>query len=342
MGTLATLALIALGVAEQAQLDLVMMAGALLSGAFFGDNLSMISDSTIAATRTPGCAMQDKFKENLKLAVPACVLTCIAFASVEQGHLELPTQSVNGYLMLPYLGILVMAMLGMNVFAVLALGIISSGLIGFWQQDYALTHFAQDMVLGFEKMQEIFLLSILVGGLAELVKQQGGLNLIMQGIERMMQACASSKQQISRRGAELGIANLIGLTNLCVANNVVSVVMVGDVVKKMAAHHGISPKRAASLLDIFASVIQALLPYGAQALLVASTFAISPLEAVSHAWYTMILGTLAIGSMARLSANDNHHGRKTQRFLNQHPHQTPLFYRPMRLFFLLRKTEATG
>lgn len=294
MGTIAAVAPIALGVADQAQIDYAIMAGSVMSGALFGDNLSIISDTTIAATRTQGCDMKDKFRENLIFAIPASLLTLIAFIFAGQGQAELATQDIDLIKVLPYLTILILAVAGLNVFVVLTLGILLAGVTGLLTMDYGLIQFGKDIYAGFSNMQEIFILSMLVGGLAALMQQQGGLAFVSKQIEKLITRFSKAQGEASCRAAELGMAGIVAVTNSCVANNTVSIVVTGDIAKDLAEKHGVSPKRAASVLDIFACIIQGLIPYGAQALLIASTFSITPLAAVSHAWYCMILAVVAV------------------------------------------------
>jgi len=290
MGTIAAVAPIALGVSQEANIDLALMAGTVISGALFGDNLSIISDTTIAATRSQGCEMRDKFKENVIFALPAAFITLVILIVLSKGSAELIPQSFDFFKVLPYLTILVLAISGLNVFVVLTVGIVLAGMTGFMTSDYSLTGFANDIFTGFKNMQEIFILSMLIGGLAALMQQRGGLAFISQKIERLIRLFP---QQQSKRVTEFGIATLVSFTNSCVANNTVSIIVTGNIAKTLAEEEKISPKRTASLLDIFACIIQGVLPYGAQALLVASIFAISPLQAVSQAWYCFVLAAVA-------------------------------------------------
>ncbi|MBR9729193.1 Na+/H+ antiporter NhaC family protein [Shewanella intestini] len=294
MGTIAAVAPVALGVADQAHIDYALMAGAVMSGALFGDNLSIISDTTIAATRTQGCEMKDKFRENLIFAIPAAILTFIAFALAGQGQADIAPQAYNIVNVLPYLTILILAVAGLNVFVVLTLGIVLAGLTGIFSADYHLVQFGKDIYAGFTNMQEIFILSMLVGGLAALMQQQGGLAFVSNKIEALINRSSNKNGQASGRAAELGMATIVAATNACVANNTVSIVVTGDIAKELATTNQVQPKRAASILDIFACIVQGLIPHGAQALLVASTFAISPIAAISHVWYCMILTVVAI------------------------------------------------
>lgn len=295
MGTIAAVAPIALGVADEAQLDYALMAGAVLSGALFGDNLSIISDTTIAATRTQGCEMKDKFKENLIFAVPAAIITLVIFTFAAQGEASVAEQQIDLVKVIPYLTILVLAVIGLNVFLVLSIGIVLAGLTGIFTLDYGVIQWGKDIYAGFTNMQEIFILSMLVGGLAALMQQQGGLVFVSRQIEKLITRFSKKKGDASGRAAELGMAAIVSLTNVCVANNTVSIVVTGDIAKELAKKHDVCPKRSASVLDIFSCIVQGLIPYGAQALLAASIFSITPLAAAAHAWYCLVLALVAIG-----------------------------------------------
>ncbi|WP_228730467.1 Na+/H+ antiporter NhaC family protein [Shewanella yunxiaonensis] len=294
MGTIAAVAPIALGIAEEANIDLTLMAGAVMSGALFGDNLSIISDTTIAATRTQGCYMRDKFRENLIFAIPAAIITLVLFTLASKGSAAIPSQQVDVVKVLPYISILILAVSGLNVFVVLALGIVFAGGVGMYSSDYGLVAFTNDIYKGFGNMQEIFVLSMFVGGLAALMQQQGGLAFISQRIENLIRRFSRDTGENSSRAAELGMAGMVALTNTCVANNTVSIVINGDIARELAQQNAVSAKRAASVLDIFACIIQGLIPYGAQALLIASHFKISPLQAVSDVWYCMVLAVVSV------------------------------------------------
>ena len=294
MGTIAAVAPVALGVADQAHIDYALMAGAVMSGALFGDNLSIISDTTIAATRTQGCEMKDKFRENLVFAIPASLITLVVFGLAGEGQAAIAPQQIEFIKVIPYLTILFLAVAGLNVFVVLTLGIILAGVTGITAADYNTIQFGNDIYTGFTNMQEIFILSMLVGGLAALMQQQGGLAFVNHQVENLISRFSKSKGDSSPRAAELGMAGIVAITNTCVANNTVSIVVTGEIAKDLAQKHGVSPKRAASVLDIFACIVQGLIPHGAQALLIASVFTISPITAVLNAWYCMILAVVAI------------------------------------------------
>ncbi|MDF2176862.1 Na+/H+ antiporter NhaC family protein [Aliiglaciecola sp. CAU 1673] len=307
MGTLAAMAPIGLGVAQASGIEPALVAGALMSGAIFGDNLSIISDTTIAATRTQGCQMRDKFWENLRFALPAALIALVLFAQAGAPTAELPVAAGNPWLALPYLLVLGLAISGLNVFVVLSLGMLATVLVGFWQAGYAVSGLAQDIYTGFGQMQEIFILSMLIGGLSELMRRQGGLDYLVRGVTKVAKALSRQNQA----GHSLAIAGLISLTNLCVANNTVSIIVAGEAAKQLAEHGGINPKRSASLLDIFSCIVQGLIPYGAQALLLGASFGLSPLVIIPNVFYCFVLALVAIAVVtanllwvARTPAND--------------------------------------
>ena len=289
MGTIGALAPIAVGLSTQAQLEPAIVAGVLLSGAIFGDNLSIISDTTIASTRTQGAEMRDKFRENLKIALPAAVVTLALFAFLAQSQTEVTVKDFSWTGVLPYAAILILAVAGMNVFAVLLLGIVLAALQGTVFADYQLANLGKDIYKGFSSMQEIFLLSMLVGALGEFVKQQGGLQYLSSHVT----ALALKLKLAGNKAQQLAIAALTFVSNLCIANNTVAIVVAGDVSKEIAQHHQITPKRSASLLDVFACIAQGLVPYGAQALLLGASFGISPWDVVTNSYYCLILAAFA-------------------------------------------------
>lgn len=291
MGTIAALAPVALGIADAAGIDHAIVAGAVLGGAMFGDNLSIISDTTIAATRSQGCEMKDKFKENISIALPAAVVSLILFGVLGTPSTAPIVSDFNWINVLPYISILILAVSGINVFAVLTIGTLMAGVIGLSTTvDYSLTQYGQDIYTGFGNMQEIFLLSMLIGGLSELMKQQGGLNYIT---EKLSNALRNSSQ----KSGEFGIALLVSLVNCCTANNTVSILVSGSIAKDLAKKHGISAKRSASLLDIFSCIMQGILPYGAQVLLIGSILQLSPLEVTTHSYYCYALAISAIATV---------------------------------------------
>jgi len=289
MGTIGALAPIAAGLASQANLDPALVAGVLLSGAMFGDNLSIISDTTIASTRTQGARMADKFKENIKIALPAAVLTLLLYSFLTSATAPVAAADFSWTGVLPYAAILVLAVMGLNVFLVLLLGIVLAAIQGSIFADYQLAGLGKDIATGFVSVQEIFLLAMLVSGLSEFIKQQGGLSWISAQIQRL----TGRLKLAGNKAQQLAIAALAFSSNLCIANNTVAIVLTGDVAKDLAQQHQITPRRSASLLDIFACISQGLVPYGAQALLLGASFGISPWQVVMHSYYCLILLVVA-------------------------------------------------
>lgn len=296
MGTIAAVAPVALGIAQSAGMSLPMTAGVVLSGAMFGDNLSIISDTTIAATRSQGCEMKDKFKENVRIALPAALIALVVFAYHSTATQVPQAGPIEWLKVLPYITILVLAVSGMNVFVVLTIGILLASGVGLASVDgYALTNLVQDIYAGFGNMQEIFLLSMLIGGLSELMRRQGGLAFLTNQVSRLINAFGSRhSKHANSRASELGIAGLVSLVNGCTANNTVAIIVSGSVARQLAEENNVSPRRSASLLDIFSCVVQGILPYGAQVLLLGSVFKLSPLEIVANSYYCFALAIAAI------------------------------------------------
>lgn len=286
MGTIAAIAPIALGFIESAGIDSAVVAGCLISGAIFGDNLSIISDTTIASTRSQGAHMKDKFKVNFKFAVPAAIVCLIIFATLGQSINYEMTNDAAFIGLVPYIVILVLALSGVNVFVVLTLGIILAAVIGMLTNDYQLSTWVSDINAGFASMQDIFILSLFIGGLSELIRHQGGLAALTQTIESFANKLSPNNK---KRAAGFGIAGLTFCCNFFTANNTVSIIITGETAKNLAKDGELTPAQSASLLDIFACINQGLIPYGAQALLLGTTLGISPLSVVSHSFYPMIL-----------------------------------------------------
>lgn len=289
MGTVAAVVPIALGVADAAGLDRVLVVGAVLGGAMFGDNLSIISDTTIAATRSQGAEMRDKFRENFKIALPAAVATVVLLGVLGDAAPVTAPQAASAWLVLPYVLVLALALAGLDVVLVLGIGLVISGVFGLvLAQDYDVVSFAGDIYVGFESMVEITLLSILIGGLAALIKATGGLDWLAQVIARF------ARGRKGRRSGEISIAALAAGSDALTANNTVAILVTGSLAKDIAQRHGISPRRAASVLDIFACVVQGVLPYGAQILLAASLAAVSPLALTGSVHYCWLLALSAL------------------------------------------------
>jgi len=293
MGTIAAMAPIALGLTEVSDLSLPLCIGAVVGGAMFGDNLSIISDTTIASTRSQGCEMRDKFRMNFKIALPAALITLLWLYL--QGADARITQSSDYELIkvLPYLAVLVMALSGLNVFLVLFSGILLAGIIGLTGlEGYSIAQYSKDIYAGYTGMQEIMILSMLIGGLGALMKVQGGLEFLARQIERL--TSKGDNPEASPRAGEAAISTAVALTNVCTANNTVAIIICGGLAKDIAARQNVDPRRSACLLDIFSCVVQGLLPYGAQVLLAGSIAGLSPLVVIGNIHYSWLLGVIAL------------------------------------------------
>ena len=291
MGTLAAVVPIALGVADATGLPVGLVVASIVGGAMFGDNLSVVSDTTIAATRTQGAQMRDKFRENVKIALPAALLVLVLLAVLGRGQSEVALPpSASPWLVLPYLVVLGLAIAGVNVLVVLGCGIVLAAAFGycFGAESYDAVRWASDIYSGFANMVEITLLSILIGGLAELTRASGGLAWVSAQVARFARGHAGP------RSGEASIAALSTVTDVFTANNTVAILISGSLARDIAERHGVTPRRAASVLDIFSCVAQGLIPWGAQILLAASLAKLSPLEIAGQVYYCWALGAVAI------------------------------------------------
>jgi len=289
MGTITAVAPIAVEMALKANLPLAVAVGAVVGGAFFGDNLSMISDTTIAATRTQGCEMRDKFIMNFKIALPAAIITIILMIVFgTTGHIT-GDLSYSFIKIIPYLAVLILALVGVNVFLVLIIGTVLAGAIGFADGSFTLISYAQTIYEGFEGMQEIFVLSLLIGGLASLIAKEGGIDYLLYLVSSRIK---------STKGAELGIGALVSIADICTANNTVAIVLTGPMAKEIAKENGVDPRRSASILDIFSCVWQGIIPYGAQLLLAGSLSNLSPIQIMPYLYYPYILAVITLIAIA--------------------------------------------
>ncbi|MCR1024266.1 Na+/H+ antiporter NhaC family protein [Cellulophaga baltica] len=286
VGAIVALAPIVVGFADKSSADLAILCGALLGGSMFGDNLSVISDTTIAATQSLGCKMSDKFKQNIKIAVPAALFTIAILVFQGLGLKSDETASIiYSYSIIkiaPYVLVIILSIVGVNVFATLLVGTIFAGLLGIFYGDFTLIASTKIAYLGFTNMTEIFLLSLLTGGLAALVEKNGGIDFILVNIKKLIK---------NKKSAQLGIAGLVSTINMAIANNTVSIIIAGPIAKTINDEYALDPKKTASILDIFACIIQGLLPYGAQVLMILSFSKgkIDYLDLVSNTWYLLLL-----------------------------------------------------
>lgn len=282
VGTITAIAPIAVGIAEATGMGAPLCLGAVVCGAMFGDNLSIISDTTIAATRTQGCDMRAKFRENLRLVLPAALITVALFIAVAPGGgVPAGEHPFSVPLLLPYLAVLVTALCGMNVVLVLALGTLLSLGVGIGMGELPAAEAFRAVGDGVAKMYDITAISLVVAGVLGLVRENGGIDWLLQHVLRRVRG---------RRGAQAGIAALVSAVDVATANNTVAIVMAGPVVRDVAQRHGVSPARAASLIDIYASVWQGLLPYGAQLLAAAAAASVTPAALLPWLFYPILMG----------------------------------------------------
>lgn len=292
VGTVVALVPIAAGLAHSMDANVGMMTAIIVGGAYFGDNLSFISDTTVVATQTQNCKMSDKFKVNSMIVVPAAVLVLIAYSVMGIG-LQTPTHinEVEYMKVLPYLTVLVTAIAGMNVMAVLTLGTLLCGAIGIGSHllgasgSYDLFGWFSAMGNGIIGMGELIIIAMMAGGMLEIIRENGGIDFIINKITAHVN---------SKRGAELSIAALVSMVNICTANNTVAILTVGNISKKIGDRFGVDNRKAASILDTFSCMVQGLIPYGVQMLLAAGLANLSPMDILPYLYYPMAIGVAAL------------------------------------------------
>lgn len=290
VGTIAALTPIAVGLAQETGTDLAMMTAIIVGGSLFGDNLSFISDTTIIATQTQGCRLSDKFRVNSFLVFPAAIVILVAYFILgKDTHAPQQVETVQWVKVIPYLTVLITAICGMNVMAVLTLGIILCGIIGLCTGGFAdIYAWFGAMGEGILSMGELIIVTMMAGGMLELVKQHGGIDFIIRQLTRRVN---------SKRGAELSIGSLVSLVDLCTANNTVAILTVGDIAKQIGDRYGVDNKKCASILDTFSCFTQGLIPYGAQLLIAAGLAAINPVSMLPYLYYAYALGVAALLSI---------------------------------------------
>lgn len=286
VGTIVALAPVAIGIAAKTGVDLGFMVAIVVGGAFFGDNLSFISDTTIAATRTQECEMKDKFRVNSLIVVPAAlvVLLIYVFSGISV-HSPAQLQPVEWVKVLPYLAVLVTAVAGMNVMLVLVLGLLMTGAVGMLSGGFGFFGWFGALGDGIAGMGELIIITLLAAGMLELIRYNGGIDYIIERLTRHVRG---------RRGAELSIAALVSLANLCTANNTIALITVGPIARDIAERFGVDRRKSASILDTFSCFVQGIIPYGAQLLMAASLAAISPLEIIRYLYYPPMMGLFAL------------------------------------------------
>ena len=301
VGTIVALVPIAVGVAEKTGILTAISVAAVVCGSMFGDNLSMISDTTIAATRTQGCKMKDKFNMNFKIVLPAAIITALIFGFIARGTATTTIDALDFSVIkiLPYIAVILGALIGFNVIVVLSVGILIAGAIGFATGSFNLLGFFDAISSGIGGMSELIIISLLISGTIEIIKFNGGIDFIMnRGLKGFK----------SKLGAELGIATLVSLVDVCTANNTVAIVTVGPIAKDISDEVGLEPKRVAGILDMFSCVFQGVIPYGAQLISAAGLAALSPFAIMKYLFYPYLMGVSAIIAIIvynKISINKN-------------------------------------
>ena len=286
VGTIVALTPVVTGLATQLGVDTAWMVAIVVGGAFFGDNLSFISDTTIAATQTQGCAMRDKFRTNLRLVAPAAIISLIIYILCGNGMEEVASvdySQADIVKVLPYALVIILAMVGVNVLIVLTCGIVATGIIGVGAGEVAFFDFTASLGEGMCSMGELIIITTLAGGLLELVKTGGGLDYLIRGVTRNIR---------NRRGGEGAIALLTMLSNVCTANNTIAILTIGDIARDISQKFGISPRRSASIIDTTSCFVQGILPYGAQLLMASGLAGISPIAIAQHLYYPVLIGLM--------------------------------------------------
>ena len=289
VGTVVALVPVIAGIAEKTGMNLSFMTAVVVGGAFFGDNLSFISDTTIAATRTQGCAMKDKFKVNFRIVLPAAL--CVLSYYVYRGFgMEVPQESlpIEWVKVLPYLVVLVTAFMGFNVAVVLLLGIVSTGLVGLGTGSIDVFQWFGSLGSGISGMGELIIITLMAGGMLELIRFNGGVDYIIQALTRKING---------KRGAESCIAALVSIANVCTANNTIAIITIGPLAKDIATKYGVDNRKSASILDTFSCVVQGMIPYGAQMLMAAKLASLSPLSIIEYLYYPMGILVMALFSI---------------------------------------------
>jgi Na+/H+ antiporter NhaC len=286
VGTIVALTPLAAGVAMQTGASVAMVTAVVVGGSFFGDNLSFISDTTIIATQTQGCQPSDKFRVNSFIVMPAALVILLLYIFMGQ-NIVAPTQipDVEFWKVVPYVVVLVSAVIGLNVMAALTLGILLTGAIGLCLGAFDVFGWLHSMGEGITGMGELIIITLLAGGLLEVIKHNGGIDYIINRLTRRIHG---------KRGAELSIGALVCVVDVCTANNTVAIITVGGIARKIGERYGLDPRRCASLLDTFSCFTQGMLPYGAQLLMAAGLARLNPASIVPYLYYPLAIGIAAL------------------------------------------------
>lgn len=289
VGTVVALVPIAAGIADYTGMSLPMIVAVVVGGSFFGDNLSFISDTTIVATSTQECRLSDKFRVNSFIVMPVAALMLIIYLFMGIGtQVENKIGDIDFISVIPYLVVLISAILGMNVMAVLTVGLLLTGMIGLLHGAFDFYGWMQAMGNGIMGMGELIIITTMAGGMLELIKYNGGIDYIINMMTRHVN---------SKRGAELSIAALVSLVNICTANNTVAILTVGGIAKKIGDRFGVDNRKCASILDTFSCMMQGIIPYGAQLLMAGGLAALNPISIIPYLYYPFLLGIMALGSI---------------------------------------------
>ncbi len=286
VGTIVALVPVAAGIADQTGTATAFMTAIVAGGAFFGDNLSFISDTTIAATRTQECSMKDKFKVNVAIAAPAAIIVTAIYVLIGSGtEFDGQPESIDWLKLVPYIMVIWLALAGMNVVSVLAIGIAANAVIGFSCGDFGWTGWLVSMGKGIGGMGELIIVTMLAGGMLEMIRVNGGIDFIVSSLTRKIKG---------KRGAELCIAALVSLANICTANNTIAIITTGRIARDITRKYGLDNRKSASILDTFSCLIQGIIPYGAQMLMAAGLAGVSALSILKYLYYPYALGLLAL------------------------------------------------
>ena len=289
VGTIVALVPVASGIAAEAGMDTAFVTAIVAGGAFFGDNLSFISDTTIASTRTQGCSMSDKFKVNVGIVAPAAVIVTIIYIIFGfSSGAEVQAGEVNGVKLVPYLLVIGLALAGMNVALVLLVGILANAVIGFAYGSFSWIGWLASVGNGIGSMGELIIVTMLAGGMLEVIRHNGGLDFIISGLTRHISG---------KRGAEFSVAALVSLANFCTANNTIAIITTGQIARDITAKFGLDPRKTASILDTFSCLVQGLIPYGAQILMASGLSGVSGISIVGFMFYPFLMGICAVLSI---------------------------------------------
>lgn len=289
VGTIVALVPVAAGIAQEIEVSKAFITGIIVGGAFFGDNLSFISDTTIAATRTQECSMADKFKVNLRIVGPAAIVVAALYVFLGRAVSVVPAAgAIDFVLLIPYLLVIILAIAGVDVMAVLTIGLGVNAIIGFAQGSLNWSGWLEGIGSGISGMGDLIIVTMLAGGMLELIKTNGGLDFIVSGM---------TKRISGKRGAELSIAGLVSLANICTANNTIAIITTGRIAQDITKKFGLDPRKSASILDTFSCLIQGLIPYGAQLLMAAGLAGVSSISIIANLYYPFIMGTFALAAI---------------------------------------------